>query len=283
MLSRLTRQLRLPLPLTPTLTRSLTHSPQALPPAKRIEHLVQDGNVFAEFTYLSSQHGAANLGQGFPSFGAPQFLSDVLQEVCNGDVYVNYSHTAPQNMNYQYSKPGEEASLSELLAARYSSPLGQLELTASNVCTTVGAQEGLYTTFASFCNEGDEIVTITPAFDSYFKSAAVLGLKVKAVPLHYDAIKSHSAGDLRLDIDALRRSLTCKTKILLLNTPSSPLGKVFNRSELLEIAEVVKDFPNLLVVSDEVYECMTFDGLAHVHFASLPGMFDRTISIFSAG
>lgn len=264
--------------------RGSVHRPlsEGFVPAKRIEHLVLDGNVFADFTALSNQHGAANLGQGFPSFGAPHFLSEVLSEVCDGDKFSEQEQVAPENLNYQYSKPGEEASLAQLLADRYSSRLGE-QLDASNVCSTVGAQEGLYTTFASFCNEGDEIVTITPAFDSYFKSAAVLGITVKAVPMHYDASTSHSAKDLKLDISSLRSTLTRDTKILLLNTPSSPLGKVFSRTELLEVAEVVKDFPNLLVVSDEVYECMTFGGAKHVHFASLPGMFDRTISIFSAG
>jgi aspartate/methionine/tyrosine aminotransferase len=251
-------------------------------PSKRIENLVLDGNVFADFTALSNQHGAANLGQGFPSFGSPKFLSEVLSEVCYGDTFVDEASVSPHNLNYQYTKPGEEPTLTKLLADRYSSAMGH-KLEPSNICTTVGAQEGLYTTFASFCNEGDEIVTITPAFDSYFKSAAVLGITVKAVPLQYDITSQKKAGDLKLDITALRNSLTNKTKILLLNTPSSPLGKVFSRSELLEIAAVVKEHPNLVVVSDEVYECMTFNGFEHVHFASLPGMFDQTISIYSAG
>jgi aspartate/methionine/tyrosine aminotransferase len=261
-----------------TLIRSLS---EVIVPAKRIENLVLDGNVFADFTALSNQHGAANLGQGFPSFGSPKFLSDVLSEVCNGDTFVDQALATPVNLNYQYTKPGEEPSLAKVLSDRYSSRIGQ-KLDPGNICTTVGAQEALYTTFAAFCNEGDEIVTITPAFDSYFKSAAVLGITVKAVPLQYDST-SRTAGDLKLDIELLRSTLTSKTKILLLNTPSSPLGKVFSRSELMEISVVVQDFPNLLVVSDEVYECMTFNGQEHVHFASLPGMFDRAISIFSAG
>lgn len=251
-------------------------------PAKRIENLVLDGNVFSDFTALSNKHGAANLGQGFPSFGSPKFLSEVLSEVCNGDAFVS-SESPPKNLNYQYSKPGEEPLLSQLLADRYGPRMGQ-KLDPTNVCTTVGAQEALYTTFASFCNDGDEIVTITPAFDSYYKSAAVLGIRVKAVPLQYDtSAGTCSSGDLKLDVHALRAAISSRTKILLLNTPSSPLGKVFSRTELLEIAGVVKDFPDLLVVADEVYECMTFGGLKHEHFSALPGMFDQTISIFSAG
>ena len=261
--------------------RSLVSRPLGtIAPAKRIENLVLDGNVFADFTALSNQHGAANLGQGFPSFGSPPFLAEVLSEVCNGDSFTDAS-VPPHDLNNQYTKPGEEPVLAQMLADRYSSPMCQ-QLVPGNICTTVGAQEGLYTTFASFCNEGDEIVTITPAFDSYFKSAAVLGITVKAVPLQYDST-SRQAGDLTLDIAALRRTLSSKTKILLLNTPSSPLGKVFTRNELLEIAEIVRDFPQLVVVSDEVYESMTFDGRQHVHFCSLPGMFDQTVSIFSAG
>lgn len=262
--------------INPTRLRPLSR----IAPAKRIEKLVSDSNVFSDFTALSNRHGAANLGQGFPSFGAPKFLSTVLAEVCNGD-FAETPSSLPQNLNYQYSKPGEETSLAELLAKRYSPLMGQT-LSPSNICTTVGAQEALYTTFASYCNEGDEIVTITPAFDSYFKSAAVLGVAVRAVPLLHDHT-SRYAGDLKIDLAVLRSTLTANTKILLLNTPSSPLGKVFSRDELLQIAEVVKEFPGLLVVSDEVYESMVFEGKEHVHFSSLPGMFERTISVFSAG
>ena len=261
-------------------SRSL--SSVAIAPAKRIKDLVRGGNVFADFTALSIKHGAANLGQGFPSFGSPQFLSDSLSEVCHGDIYSESASTTPLNLNYQYTKPGEEPALAQLLVDRYSFSFGK-RLYPSNICTTVGAQEALFTTFASFCNEGDEMVTITPAFDSYFRSAAVLGIDVKGVPLRPRAASQQEAADFVLDIEALRSTLSKKTKILLLNTPSSPLGKVFTREELLDIAAVVKDFPNLIVVSDEVYECMTFGGLEHVHFASLPEMFNRTISIFSAG
>ena len=249
-------------------------------PSSRLDSLVKEKNVFAEFTALSMEYKACNLGQGFPSFGSPSFLTSIMSEISNGDVHRD-PKSPPENLNNQYCKPGEEASLAGVLASRYSSRMCRT-LDPSNICTTVGAQEALFTTFASFCNEGDEMITITPAFDSYFKSAAVLGLNVKAVPLIPGA-ESNSTKDVKLDISSLRKCLSEKTKILLLNTPSSPFGKVFSKDELQEIADVVKEYPNLLVVSDEVYESMTFKGTEHVHISSLPDMFDRTISIFSAG
>ncbi|CAE7679663.1 ccbl [Symbiodinium microadriaticum] len=140
---------------------------------------------------------------------------------------------------------------------------------------------------AAFCNPGDEIVVITPCFDAYFKSASVLGLRMKGVPLTQTSNMSSqnpSASDFTVNLDTLRSTLSQDTKLLLLNTPASPLGKVFTENELRGISELVtKEFPGLLVLSDEVYEYMTFDNKPHLHIANQPGMWERTISIFSIG
>jgi aspartate/methionine/tyrosine aminotransferase len=221
------------------------------------------------------------LGQGFPSFGSPPFLRDIIGQVAIGDQFDPLGG-APSNMNFQYSKPGEEPELAGLLAERYTPRLGQ-PLTSLNLCTTVGAQEAIFTSLAAFCDPGDEVAIITPAFDAYFKSASILGLHVKSVPVTPTKFPPQRGEDLQLCLQALRETLTPQTKFLLLNTPSSPLGKVFSKEELEEIAGVVREFPNLMVLSDEVYEHMVFEGLRHEHFASLDGMFDRTVTLFSVG
>lgn len=255
-------------------------------PIARVATLVQDGNIFADFTLLANQHQAMNLGQGFPSFGSPSFLSKSLAVMSSGD---SYCETGPENLNHQYSKPGEELLLSQVLIQKYSKKFNQ-PLTGSNICTTVGAQEGIFTTLSTFCNPNDEIVIITPSFDAYFKTALFLGLKVTSVQLRPppgDALKSHEqslqANDYQLDYSELRATLTNQTKILILNTPSAPLGKVYSKDELERIAEVVKDFPNLIVLSDEVYEYMVYDKLRHTHMATIGDMFKQTITLFSAG
>lgn len=94
---------------------------------------------------------------------------------------------------------------------------------------------------------------------------------------------AQSAGDWKLCPDSLRKHLKPETKMLILNTPQAPLGKMFSMEELEEIAQVVREFPNLIVLSDEVYEYIKFDGVEHARFANIEGMFDRTISLFSAG
>jgi aspartate/methionine/tyrosine aminotransferase len=108
-------------------------------------------------------------------------LANIVNDVCKGDVFSDT--TAPENINNQYSKPGEEATLANALSDIYTKQFGGIKISPSNICTTVGAQEGIFTSLAAFCNPGDEIVMITPSFDAYFKSAAVLGLTVKSVPL----------------------------------------------------------------------------------------------------
>lgn len=126
---------------------------------------------------------------------------------------------------------------------------------------------------------------MVPGFCAYFESAAALGINITGVPMTPPSSSSgpQSAGDWKLDAEVLRKHLTPTTKMLILNTPQAPLGKMFSMEELEEIAAVVRDFPNLLVLSDEVYEYIKFDGVEHARIANCEGMFDRTISLFSAG
>lgn len=251
--------------------------------ASRVSKLLQEGNVFSEFTLLANKHQAVNLGQGFPSFGSPSFLFDAT--ISSGDVYSR--HGKPKDLNNQYSKPGEEMELAESLANKYSIQMNQ-EINPSNICTSCGAQEALFTSMATFCDPGDEVLMVTPAFDSYFKSASVLGLDVKTVTLEKRSGSSceDHANEYYLDVNKLNSAITDKTKVVLLNTPSSPLGKVFSRAELEDIANVILNHKNqnLVVLSDEVYEHMTYDGESHCHIASVvPKMFEKTVSIFSVG
>ena len=195
-------------------------------PASRLAALA-GGNLFAEFTQLSVKHGSANLGQGFPSFGAPPFLTKSLEEVMHGDVYAEKGK--PDNLHHQYSRPGGEPSFANMLAGRYGPLLGQ-ELSMENVVTTIGAQEGIYTTMHAFCDPGDEanravsavnchtaaclpllstcsnlartqVLVITPAFDATFKSANLLGLSLKGVSLKPNSATATSTSEYQLDIE----------------------------------------------------------------------------------
>lgn len=237
-------------------------------------------NLFAEFTALSNKFGAANLGQGFPSYGSPDFLKDGLQQAVATDVFTLSG--CPAGLGNQYTRPGGDPELCAILASEYSAGFDRELNPMTEVVTTVGAQEGLFTTLYAFTNPGDEIAVVEPCFDAPLKDASVMNLTVKGVPLE-KAQTTGSAGDWVLDPVKLEAALTQDTRILFLNSPSSPLGKVFDRAELEQIAAVVLKFPQLMVVSDEVYEKTVYDGLEHVHFASLPGMYERTVTLFSAG
>ena len=140
------------------------------------------------------------------------------------------------------------------------------------------------------------MVIVEPYFDSYIKTASILGVKPVGLPLKfgpedqkaYDSLeagseRSFSAADLRLDLNQLEHLITPKTKMLVLNTPHNPTGKVFSRQELSDICSLMQKYPQVLILSDEVYEFMCFDGLSHERIATMPDMFDRVISLFSAG
>jgi aspartate/methionine/tyrosine aminotransferase len=199
-----------------------------------------------------------------------------MWQVMYGDVYAEVGK--PENLHHQYSRPGGEPGFATMLAERYGKALGQ-ELTMENVVTTIGAQEGIYTTMHAFCDPGDEVLVITPAFDATFKSAALLGLLLKGVSLKPDAgTAATSSRDYKLDIEELKAAIGPKTKLLVLNTPSSPLGKVYTREELQAISAVVSEHPSLIVLADEVYEASVFEGSKHHRFASLPGAIPTLIN-----
>jgi aspartate/methionine/tyrosine aminotransferase len=248
--------------------------------AEKVKDILGQGNVFADFTILANKCSAMNLGQGFPSFGSPPFLASILNRVTDGDVF-QMDGSPPRNLNHQYTVPGGDPLLTEALSREYSKRFERI-LTPENICTTVGAQEAIFVTLASFCNPQDEIIVITPAFDSYFKSASVCGLVVKSCPMVCNTERPDNAGQYRVDPMSLRAKINARTKMLVLNNPSSPLGKVFSKSELIEIANIVKDFPNLIVLSDEVYEHHVYDEKEHHHIA-LGEMWKQTITVFSAG
>jgi aspartate/methionine/tyrosine aminotransferase len=137
----------------------------------------------------------------------------------------------------------------------------------------------------SFLNEGDEVCTIEPFFGPYKQAADVVGATTIGVPLRpRNGASPTMAEDFVLDLEELRSVLTPKTKMLILNTPHNPTGKVFSTEELKGIADVVRSFPHLMVISDEVYECSTFLPKQHERFANVDDdMWERTISMYSAG
>lgn len=239
------------------------------PPASRLKEC-SEPSVWLEFSPLANKLQAINLGQGFPDWDPPQFVKDA------------YIKAVEKDGSHKYARSSGQMSLVQELSQRYSESLGIQLSCSSDVIVTNGASGAIFLSLMSFVNPGDEVVVIEPAFDLYYGAITMAGGVVRGVALKSLEDQVVDANCLTLDVEELKEALNEKTKILILNNPHNPTGKVLSCDELNAIAEVVRDYENCIVLSDEVYEHLVYDDESHVPFASLPKMFDRTISIYSA-
>lgn len=228
--------------------------------------------VFAEFTALAQQTGAVNLGQGFPNFAAPDFVKAAAQQAIAADLN-------------QYARSAGHPRLVNALAAAYSPLFGRSLDPLTEIVVTTGATEGIFAAIQALVEPGDEVILIEPFYDSYPAATGMAGGHCVYVPLRAPA-QATSAAQWTLDMDELAAAFSPRTKLLILNTPLNPLGKVYDRRELAQIADLAIRH-NITVLSDEVYEWMVYPdparGVEHVRIATLPGMWERTVTLGSAG
>jgi N-succinyldiaminopimelate aminotransferase len=221
--------------------------------------------IFAEMTALAVRTGSVNLGQGFPDTdGPPEMLAAAQRAIACG-------------VNQYPPGPG----VLELRRAVADQRRRDYQLDhdpASEVLITVGATEGIAAALLALVEPGDEVVLVEPYYDSYAACIAMAGANRCSVPLR----PNPDTGHFELDVEALRAAVGPRTRALLLNTPHNPTGTVFTDAELAAVAELAVE-RDLLVITDEVYEHLLFDGLVHRPLASLPGMLERTVSVSSAG
>jgi len=219
-------------------------------------------SIFAEMTMLAIETNSINLGQGFPDTDGPQELKDEV---------IDCIHSGRGN---QYPPPHGFPELRSAISA-HQKRFYDLDVDPdTDVVATTGASEAIAASLLALVESGDEVVFFDPAFDVYRAVIDLSGAKPVGVPL--------SKPDLRPDIQVLAAAITSATKVLLLNSPHNPTGKVFNAEELSAIAELVLAH-NLIVISDEAYEHLWFDSNIHIPISTLPGMFERTITIGSGG
>jgi N-succinyldiaminopimelate aminotransferase len=216
--------------------------------------------IFAEMSALAARTESINLGQGFPDTDGPAEIAEIAADcVRNG----------PNQYPPLPGQPDLRAAIAEHQRRFYDLAFDP----ETEVLVTAGATEAIAASIIALCDWGDEVIVFEPTYDSYAATIAMAGAAMKPVLL--------DAPNYALDINALRAAVSDKSRLILLNTPHNPTGKVFTRAELKAIAAVAIE-NDLVVVSDEVYEHMVFDGV-HVPIASLPGMRERTITIGSAG
>ena len=221
-----------------------------------------------EFSVLAHQSKAVNLGQGFPDWPCEDF---VKQACCE----------AVQNDYNQYSRSSGDMSLVQALG-NYYSPLICHDINHLNeIAVTFGAMEGLYAIFLSLLQKDDEVIIFEPSFDIYTSQIKLVGAKCVYVPLFPP---SATCTEWHFSMEDLHSAITDKTKIILINTPHNPSGKVFSENELIQIAQMIENYPRILVVTDEVYEHLVYNNNKHFRFASISeNIWNRTLSVSSAG
>jgi len=217
--------------------------------------------IFAEMSALAASTGAINLGQGFPDTDGPREVLDAAIEAING------------GLNQYPPGPGM-AVLREAINEHRQRFQGVSYDPDTEILVTVGATEALAAALIGLCDSGDEVLVLEPTYDSYQACISMAGAVPRFVTLRPPAYD--------LDIDAVRAAINPKTRLLLINSPHNPTGKVLTADELAAIAALAIEH-DLIVVTDEVYEHLVYDGTKHVSLATLPGMRDRTVVISSGG
>ncbi len=229
-----------------------------------IAHRVEpfSSTIFTEINLLAQQYNALNLGQGKPDWETPP---DIVEQLAR----------AAQSQQYNQYAPGPgTASLRQAIVDHTARFYGMHIDAARGVVVTAGATEGVFCAVMGLVNPGEEVIVIEPFYDSYLPAIVMAGAVPVCVPLH--------PPDWTFDLDELRAAFSSKTRALILNTPHNPTGRVFTRQELGMLAQLCIEH-DVAVISDEVYEHLLFDDARHIPIASLPGMFERTLTVSSAG
>jgi N-succinyldiaminopimelate aminotransferase len=217
--------------------------------------------IFGEMSALATQLGAVNLGQGFPDTGGPVEVRDAAQLA----IVQGFGDQYPP----AHGLPDLRAAIVEHQQRFYG-----LTILDAGVVVTTGASEALAATILALVEPGQDVMVLDPYFDLYAAVIGLAGANRIAVPLTAEA--------LRPDVAAMRAAVTPATRLLILNSPHNPTGVVFTREEL-ELLSAFAIEHDLLVISDEAYEHLWFDDNVHIPISTLPGMFERTVTIGSGG
>lgn len=216
-------------------------------------------SVIRGMTRLADQCGAINLSQGFPDFHPPQAALDALERI---------SREGPHQYAVTWGAPNFRAALARKQSRFMGLPLDPDD----NIVVTCGSTEAMMVAMMTACNPGDKVIVFSPFYENYAADAILCG----AVPIHVEL----RPPEFSFDVEELRRDFEQGATALVLCNPSNPSGKVFTRKELQVIANLAEEF-DAFVLTDEVYEHIIYAPHQHTYFASLPGMFNRTLSCSS--
>ena len=217
--------------------------------------------IFTVMSALAAQHQAVNLGQGFPDFACNPALVDQVTR-------------AMQAGHNQYPPMPGVAALREAVAAKIERLYGRSYRAADEITITAGATQAIFTALLAIVHPGDEVIVLEPCYDSYQPNIVLAGGAVVRVPL--------TPGTFRPDFAKIAAALTPKTRAIIINTPHNPSGTVWSSADMLAMQDLLAS-TNVLVISDEVYEHMVFDGAQHQSVARFPGLAARALIVSSFG
>ena len=232
-------------------------------PRARIQPKLPSGGVsiFAVMTRLANEHGAINLSQGFPDYNCDPALIDAVAR------YMREGHN-------QYAPMPGVLALREALAMKIERLYGRRYDPATEITVTTGATEGIFNALTALVHPGDEVLLFQPAYDSYTPSVVLSGGIPRYTTVRYP--------DYRIDWDDVRRKVSSRTRAIVVNTPHNPTGMIWTADDVAELRLVLQG-TDAIVISDEVYEHITFDGHPHESLARHPDIAERAIVISSFG
>ena len=216
-------------------------------------------SVIRRMTRVSLQYNAINLSQGFPDFEPPKAILDRLGEVSHEDFH-------------QYALTWGAQNFREALAAKQSKLMGRTIDPNGEIVVTCGSTEAMMAAMMTVANPGDKVIVFSPFYENYGADTILSGAEPIYVPLH--------PPEFHFNVDELEAAFQQDPKALILCNPSNPCGKVFTYDELKIIADLAEKY-DTYVITDEVYEHIVYEPNRHVYFASLPGMWERTLSCSS--
>jgi methionine aminotransferase len=246
----------MPFDVAPTLARDMTCTP---PIESRLPRV--GTTIFTVMSALAAEHGAVNLGQGFPDFDCDPALIDAVGAAMR------------EGLN-QYPPMAGAVPLREAIASKIEALYGHRYDPANEITVTAGATQAILTAILAIVHPGDEVIVLEPCYDSYGPNIELAGGTIVRVPL--------VPGSFRPDFDRIAAAITSRTRAIIINTPHNPSATVWTAAEMHRLAEILAP-TDIFVISDEVYEHMVYDGVRHESVARLPELAARSFLISSFG
>ena len=217
--------------------------------------------IFTEMSALATQHNALNLGQGFPDYDPPSALLDLVKD-------------AIDDHKHQYAPMAGVLALREIIAQKVLHAYGQYVNPSTEITITAGATQAIFTAITAFIHADDEVIIFEPAYDCYRPAIQLAGGK--------SVVYTMEAPDFEINWALLAAMISPKTKMIIINTPHNPTGTILKADDLIQLSRIVKD-TDIIILSDEVYEHLVYDGQPHESVLKYPELYQRSISVFSFG